>query len=178
MKRNRLAIFDKDGTLVTPASGEQFVQSPRDQKIIPGMDGIVHKLYGNGYKIVIASNQGGVPAYKSQDFAMEEMQYLLELFPEIQKIYFAPGQGRRCISVEERLYGGLYSESFALPWMDSYRKPAPGMLASAFWEFKAHPGDCFFIGDKQSDYDCAINAGCGFWWLSQIQNEFLRSQIA
>lgn len=174
---SKLAIFDKDGTLTTPRSGENFVQAPDDQIEIPGMPEIVRELHGRGYKILVASNQGGVDRYKTESEAFREMRFLFSFYPEILKIYFAPGDGQTCCSIEQREDGGEFHEKFSYPWIASYRKPAPGMLAAAFWDFRADPGDCFYCGDRQEDFEAAQNAGCGFYWLSQIQSEFLRAGL-
>ena len=37
-----------------------------------------------------------------------------------------------------------------------FRKPANGMLLSAIKKFKIHRSDCFMIGDKKTDYLCAM----------------------
>ncbi|HMA77901.1 MAG TPA: HAD family hydrolase, partial [Candidatus Paceibacterota bacterium] len=62
----KLAIFDKDGTLTTPASDAEFVQHPEDQILLPGVSEGVAAMAADGWTIAIASNQGGVAAgYKS-----------------------------------------------------------------------------------------------------------------
>ena len=57
---NKLLILDKDGTLTTTVSGEKFVQSPIDQKVIPGMDSALVYAKKQRYVIAVASNQGGL----------------------------------------------------------------------------------------------------------------------
>jgi histidinol phosphatase-like enzyme len=54
----KLAIFDKDGTLVSPKSGEQFVQHPKDQKLLPGVAKGLETMSSEGWHFAIASNQG------------------------------------------------------------------------------------------------------------------------
>ena len=58
-KVKRLAILDKDGTLVGTKSGETFVQHPEDQILLPGVEEAIARLVDDGYELVIASNQGG-----------------------------------------------------------------------------------------------------------------------
>lgn len=74
---NKLLILDKDGTLTKTISGEKFVQHPEDQKIIPGASKAVNYAKQQGYKIAIASNQGGVKAgFKTIEEALQEFIYL------------------------------------------------------------------------------------------------------
>lgn len=56
----KLAILDKDGTLVLPKSGNTFVQNPTDQILMFGAIEGCQRLIDAGYVLAIASNQGGV----------------------------------------------------------------------------------------------------------------------
>jgi len=60
----KLLILDKDGTLVCPKSGKEFVQHPEDQELIPGVSEAIARYAANGWKMAIASNQGGVATQK------------------------------------------------------------------------------------------------------------------
>lgn len=75
-----LVILDKDGTLVEPASGKEFVQSPGDQRLLPGVAERIAELKAMGAKVAIASNQGGVAAgHKSAGDAVSEMQFCQQI---------------------------------------------------------------------------------------------------
>jgi histidinol phosphatase-like enzyme len=82
---HKLIVFDKDGTLTTPASGGKFVQSPDDQILLPGVAAKLEVLRSDGWKMAIASNQGGCS--------------LFECAPENLKagmsVYFSDGIDRR-----------------------------------------------------------------------------------
>jgi len=72
----KLAILDKDGTIVQPKSGNKFVQNPTDQILIDGVVDGCKRLIDAGYVLAIASNQGGVSAgFKTLDQASSEMSY-------------------------------------------------------------------------------------------------------
>lgn len=55
-----LYIFDKDGTICRSKSGKQFINSPEDQELIPGVKEKINELKAYDHKIAIASNQGDV----------------------------------------------------------------------------------------------------------------------
>ena len=76
----KLAIFDKDGTLIAPKIGAKFVDHPEDQILLPGVADGIQSLAADGWAIAIASNQGGVAAgHKSLGCAIDEMFFAMRL---------------------------------------------------------------------------------------------------
>jgi D-glycero-D-manno-heptose 1,7-bisphosphate phosphatase len=61
----KLLILDKDGTIVRPASGCEWVQHPTDQELIPGVTEAISQSKSDGWEIAIASNQGGCHKQKT-----------------------------------------------------------------------------------------------------------------
>ncbi|MEM9400461.1 MAG: HAD hydrolase-like protein [Verrucomicrobiota bacterium] len=60
----KFLILDKDGTFIQPKSGSQFVQNPKDQELIPGaLEAVQYYVNNEGYKVAIATNQGGCDTY-------------------------------------------------------------------------------------------------------------------
>jgi histidinol phosphatase-like enzyme len=55
----KLLIIDKDSTLTIPKSGAEFVQHPEDQELLPGVKDQIERYHSEGWRIVVASNQGG-----------------------------------------------------------------------------------------------------------------------
>lgn len=55
----KLLLLDKDGTLVSPASGSTFPQNPKDQQLLPGVAEMLSRYVADGWLPVIVSNQGG-----------------------------------------------------------------------------------------------------------------------
>lgn len=55
----KLLALDKDGTITTTVSGETFVRSPDDQKLILGIADKISEYIAEGWSIAIVSNQGG-----------------------------------------------------------------------------------------------------------------------
>ena len=170
-------VFDKDNTLVRPASGANFPQHPLDQEPIPGVREAIAEIAAAGCPILVASNQGGIGKHKTKEFAIKEFFFLLEIFPEIAKFYFAPGEGKYAICGELGTYGCEYSESIGFPWIHDYRKPAPGLLCAIAFERHADPTEIVFCGDRESDSECARNFGCGFFWPHQLLDKGLRRSL-
>lgn len=53
---SKLLILDKDGTLVTPASGKKFVHHPEDQVVLPG----VHEAIAQPKQFLAWVDQGKI----------------------------------------------------------------------------------------------------------------------
>ena len=56
----KIASYDLDGTLIETASGRKFATSASDWKLLPKVTNKLHSLHGDGYRIVIISNQLGI----------------------------------------------------------------------------------------------------------------------
>ena len=61
----KLLILDKDGTIVRPTSGSEWVQHATDQELIPGVAKAISQAKSEGWEIAIASNQGGCHKQKT-----------------------------------------------------------------------------------------------------------------
>jgi D-glycero-D-manno-heptose 1,7-bisphosphate phosphatase len=103
----KLLLLDCDGTIREPASGGKFIQHPSDQRIIKGADQALAHYHKNEWQIVGITNQGGVAAgHKTIEDAIEEQLITLELFPEIEGIFFCP---------DERKSGTKWTRRFTNP---------------------------------------------------------------
>lgn len=163
-----ITIFDKDGTLVIPASGELFVQEPTDQIPLAGAKEAVEALFVKGHRLAIASNQGGVElGKKTKESAIQEMRYCLELFPHIECGVIAHTYGGNAISVT------LAGHKEIVPTHGNFRKPGPGMLNHLISLLGGTPGKTWFIGDRPEDAEASENAGCLF-----LAADILRSRYA
>ena len=56
----KLLLVDCDGTIRKPITRNQFIQHPRDQKIIAGARCAIAHFHNRGYTIIGITNQGGV----------------------------------------------------------------------------------------------------------------------
>lgn len=181
---SKLAIFDKDGTLVRPKSGGTFPQHPEDQELIPGVAEAIQDCVADGWTIAIASNQGGVVAgYKTLESAIAEMRYCLSLLPSEAKIegaYFCPDNGQTCYRVSAPIHYedvpnrphaeitpviAVHDQAIAkiMNLNGLYRKPNPGMLLYATRD-RGSAVPRIFVGDRPEDEQAAANADIPFVW--------------
>jgi D-glycero-D-manno-heptose 1,7-bisphosphate phosphatase len=156
-----LLMVDLDGTLREPLSGQQYFQNPQDQRIVPGAD-LAIQSYPMDWMIVGITNQGGVAAgHKSIQQCIQEQQYTLQLFPELQEIYFCPDfAGRKCFRVTRH---NVHNHS-KTKWSGQYRKPRSGMLQLAMARHHYPPQNSFYVGDRPEDEQAAQRAGVPFQW--------------
>lgn len=146
--QHKLAVIDKDGALVTPKSREVFIKAPEDQILVPQVIDRLKYLQERGYRLAIASNQGGVASgYKTLKNALLEMRYCLELLKEhnilIDRALLCPDyEGAICYSVDiqNKQYQRIdaTTKSTAIECLydikslsKQYRKPQNGMLKLA-----------------------------------------------
>lgn len=182
---SKLLILDKDWTLVKPISGGTFVQHPEDQELLPGVADTIAHYHAEGWEMVIASNQGGVTAgHKTLDDAIAEMRYCMRLLPQIAFSLFCPDQGSDCWFV-----GSAREINVLKVWkkfnafddlVGKFRKPDAGMLLlSQYYHFwtperggTLQPSNTLFVGDMDTDFQCAQNAGVEFIWASDWVRQF------
>ena len=154
----KLLLLDKDGTLVSPASGARFVNKPWDQAALPNALETIDRYISEGWKPIIISNQGGVIAgHKSLEDAIAEMRFALELFPSIEEAYFCPDRGDTCWRVwaEDAIeYTAQDFDVANLSLAGRFRKPDPGMLLLAY-HLEAEALELLYVGDMESDRQAA-----------------------
>ncbi len=134
-------FFDRDDTLVKDVG---HCTRPEDISVLPGAADATRKLKDAGYLIVLVTNQSVIGRGLATHEGLREIhdRMITELEREsgvIDAIYYCPHLPRdEC----------------------SCRKPEPGLVLQAVAEHGIDIGASFFIGDKQSDVDAAIAAGC------------------
>jgi HAD superfamily hydrolase (TIGR01662 family) len=169
----KLAILDKDGTLVLPRSGNKFVQNPTDQILMIGVVEGCQRLIDAGYVLAIASNQGGVEAgFKTLEEANHEMSYCMHLLQgfdiRIEVAILCPDfEGNQCLLV--RWDASFDSTTDSITGVENkdligtFRKPQAGMLKAISSIIQpTEPADCWMIGDRDEDRLAAQAAGFGF----------------
>mgnify|MGYP002777877795 CR=1 FL=1 len=194
MSFNKIAILDKDGTLVRPKSGAEFVQNPEDQELLPGVEEAVARLVEENCRLAIASNQGGVAAgRKSLLDAVSEMRYCMELFPYqpdfgdklplIDSAYFCPDfEGKQLYCAEFDFDGffefeALHEQLFRIYPLKECRKPGAGMIKEIISRHGLDKRDyerVVMIGDRPEDQGAAEAAGIRFvdaaeWRAGRVQ---------
>lgn len=173
-------LFDIDGTLTETISGKTFKQNPTDIKAIEGIKRGLEYFSKLRYTLIGISNQGEVAAgHKSIDSAIEEMQNTLKLLP-LECIYICPDfEGNEVYAINytdyrHQLRNKLYHPNAKNTLLfDSFRKPNPGMIAKAIWDFNLHDAlDMWYIGDRPEDESAAAAAGVNFLWAEVFHKRF------
>jgi len=139
---NKRAIFlDRDDTLIRNVP---YLGDPAGVVLMPKVKEFLPKLKSAGFELFLVSNQSGVGRgliTKEQVTAVnEEMFQQLggNYFSDLYMCYTAPGQ----------------------PDINSERKPGPGLLFKARDEYGIDLAGSIFVGDRLSDVQCGLNAGC------------------
>lgn len=164
----KLLILDKDGTLVRPKSGAEFVQYPEDQELIPGVAEAIARYRDQGWLIAIASSQGGVAAgHKTLGAAVDEMIFAMQL------------TGIEA-GIAAHSYENEYGEALFFDLSDAgvywrpitnkhtkFRKPHAGMIEFLFIYFCQYDRESWkglMVGDRPEDQGAANAAGIDFMW--------------
>jgi D-glycero-D-manno-heptose 1,7-bisphosphate phosphatase len=138
---SRALLLDRDGTLIRDTG---YPRDPEAVELLPGVALALREAASLGYRLVIVSNQSGVARGIIQPAEAAAVQARVEalLHAEgviIDRAYFCfhgPAEGCAC------------------------RKPAPGMLLRAAADLQLDLSHCIMIGDKPSDVDAGLAAGC------------------
>lgn len=150
------AFLDRDGVLIHDSG---YVFRIEDLRILAGVPETLRSLQDQGFLLIVVSNQAGVArGYFGED---EVKAFHGELARRIQEIsgaridafYYCPHHPEAKVPAYRKIC--------------ECRKPGTAMLAQAGREFAIDWDRSFFVGDRSSDIDCAINAKIrGFQILS------------
>ncbi|MCE2883166.1 MAG: HAD family hydrolase, partial [Planctomycetaceae bacterium] len=137
------AIFlDRDGTLV-PDDGD--AGNPEKVALAKDVGRALRALRDAGFRIVVATNQGGVARGRFTESDVERTnQRIAELVDAatglrrtIEKFYYCPFHPKGTVAAYTREH----------PW----RKPKPGMLLQAVQDMELDPARSWVIGDSPRD---------------------------
>jgi len=137
---HKAVFFDRDDTLMVNVP---YLGDPTQVEVFPEAAIAMHTLQNADFWLFVVSNQSGVGRgliTRNQVFAVN-----VEL---------------------ERQLGGDYIRafyhSFATPDDpgESDRKPSPKLLFKAKEIYNLDLAGSFFVGDRLSDIECGLNAGC------------------
>ena len=146
---NNKAIFlDRDGTI---ACDVPYCRRPEDLSCLPTVPEAIKLFNGNGYKVVVITNQSGISRGYFTEETLAEIHNkmeddLAEHGAHIDAIYYCP----------HHLEGRIERYRIAC----DCRKPNPGMLTRAGKELNIDLAQSFMIGDKLSDIQAGQGAGC------------------
>jgi D-glycero-D-manno-heptose 1,7-bisphosphate phosphatase len=139
---NRRALLtDRDGTLIEDVG---YLRDPDQVRLLPGVAPALAALARQGFELVMVSNQSGVgrgliTPSEAELVHRRLVTLLAEAGVALSGSYYcphAPEEGCEC------------------------RKPRPGMLLRAMRDLRLDGRRCFMIGDKPSDLEAGVLAGC------------------
>ena len=137
----KIAILDRDGTL--NALGNEYIATPDEWIPIPGSLEAIAQMTNAGIQIGVATNQRGI------FLGLYGHTELSEMHDKMQRLLKEMGGEIHAIEL-------CTADDEAHP----DRKPNPGMLLKIIQQLNT-PQDTpiYFVGDKTSDIEAAINAG-------------------
>lgn len=140
------AFLDRDGVLIFDSG---YVFKADDLQILPGVPETLKKLQDLGYLLIVISNQAGV----ARGYFGEEDVKLFH--KELAKKIEAQSGAK----IDAFYYCPHHPEAKVLEYKQACecRKPGTAMLKQAQNDFAIDMEKSFFVGDRSSDIDCAIN---------------------
>jgi D-glycero-D-manno-heptose 1,7-bisphosphate phosphatase len=132
------AVFiDRDGTLIEEVN---YLSTVGETRLFPFTKAAVEMLKTRGYLVIVVTNQSGIGRNIFDEKAMHSVHERIqsELNGAVDAFYFCPHlpcDGCVC------------------------RKPALGMIESAFTDFDIDLEGSWMVGDKKSDVETGRNAG-------------------
>ena len=148
--KNRAVFLDRDDTLMVNVP---YLGDPAHVEIFPEAAAALFRLRKAGFLLFVVSNQSGVGRgliTREQVVAVEA-----ELKRQLDGDYIH-----------------AFYNSFSAP-DDPYgtdRKPSPELLLEAAQAHDIDLAASFFLGDRLSDIECGINAGCRTVLLTHAQS--------
>jgi D-glycero-D-manno-heptose 1,7-bisphosphate phosphatase len=137
----RAIFFDRDDTLI---KNVPYLGDPSQVMLMPKVRKYLPRLKAAGFELFLVSNQSGVGRGL------------------ITKEQVAAVNAEMCRQLGGNYFSGLYM-CYAAPGQpdaNGERKPGPGLLFKARDEHDLDLAVSVFVGDRISDVQCGINAGC------------------
>jgi D-glycero-D-manno-heptose 1,7-bisphosphate phosphatase len=145
----RPAVFlDRDGVLIEDV---HYLAHPDQVQLIPGSAQAISQLNTRGVPVIVVTNQAGVARGYFPESRVAEVhgridELLAAAGARIDRYYYCPhhptaGSGSYRVACE-------------------CRKPRPGMLHRAAMDLKIDLARSYLVGDKISDLEAAMHAGC------------------
>lgn len=140
--RQRGVFLDRDGVLVVPEFRDGRSYAPRrleDFRLYPGAGEAVRALQAAGFVVVVVTNQPDVGAGLLDRAVLDEMHARLREEAPVDDIE---------VCCETRAQA------------TERRKPGAGMLLDAARRWNLDLGASYAVGDRSSDVEAAVRAGC------------------
>ena len=140
----KVVFLDRDGTLIREPA-DRCVDSVDKVELVPDAIEALRYLADNDFAVVIVTNQSGIDEGRmtEDDFWRIHATVLDQLSRSgvtILKTYMNPETDN--------------------PEVSEWRKPGPKMLVQAIQDFDLDGSTICMIGDRETDVEAAIRAGC------------------
>jgi D-glycero-D-manno-heptose 1,7-bisphosphate phosphatase len=137
------AFLDRDGVINRKAPEGDYIKSPRELELLPGVAEAIAQLNRSGWPVVVITNQRGVARGLMTGADVDEVHQALqtrlgEVGASIEGFFVCPHHRDSC----------------------DCRKPKPGLLLRAAEELGLELGRSWMIGDRESDVQAGLAAGC------------------
>jgi D-glycero-D-manno-heptose 1,7-bisphosphate phosphatase len=134
-------FLDRDGTVIHDVG---YPSDPQQVRLLPGAGEALAQLQQQGFHLILISNQSGIGrGLITEDQALQVHRRVLASLAQCG------------VSVDAAYYCRHGPEDGC-----SCRKPMPGMLLRAAEELDLDLSRAFMIGDKSSDIEAGMRAGC------------------
>lgn len=148
MNRRPAVFLDRDGT-VNEQMG--YINHISRFHLLPGAAAAIRMLNRQGIPVVVVSNQSGLARGYFPEELLEEVHRKMNLLLAEQGafldgIYICPHHPQASVA--------RYRQAC------SCRKPGTGLLVRAAEELGLDLAASFLVGDRWSDIECAVRAGC------------------
>ncbi|MBR6240528.1 MAG: HAD family hydrolase [Lentisphaeria bacterium] len=141
-------FFDRDGVIIEEAD---YIHDPSLVKLCPFAADAIRAMHDAGRLVVIVSNQSGIARGY---FTVDDLHKVDARMKELLANEGASVDGA---------YYCLHHKKGVVPEYTcdcDCRKPKPGLFLQAAKELGIDLAESFMIGDKESDLEAGINAGC------------------
>ena len=150
--RQRAVFLDRDGTINL---SKGFLTKAEDFELIPGVAEAFRLINRSGYLAIVVSNQ---PVIARGDCTFSELQTIHDKMETdlgregafLDAIYYCPHH------TDKGFPGELPDYKFDCPC----RKPKPGLLLQAAFDWNIDLSQSIMIGDSQRDLQAGMAAGC------------------
>lgn len=145
----RAAVFlDRDGTINVDHG---YVHRAVDFEFIAGAPEAIRLLKNAGYLVIVVTNQAGIARGLYAEADVHELHRHLDM--ELS---------RHHTGIDAYYYCPHHPEKGEEPYRRecACRKPLPGMLLQAAADWSVDLARSFLVGDKRSDIEAGLAAGC------------------
>lgn len=146
--QRRAVFLDRDGTI---NEEKEYLYRPEEFVLLSGVPGAVRALNEAGFMVVVITNQSGIGRGYYNEEALQVLHAHMDA--ELAKHGAAVDAYYFCPHHPEHGTGPYHQEC-------SCRKPLPGMLMTAAADLQLDLSASFMIGDKISDMEAGLKAGC------------------